>query len=559
MDNKKRVLLVNEASFLNTGFSTIGKEIMSRLWETGKYELAELGSYAKSSDPRAYELPWKFYGGIPEDHDEFGQSRYRSSIHAQFGEWCFEDVCLDFNCDICLDIRDNWMSAEWLLKSPFRPYIHYVIMPTVDGEPQRYPWLDDYANSDTVLTYTDYGKRTLEKEAPGRVNVHGVVRPGVNHEQYRPLGQKEEIRKTFGINPEWKIFLTVMRNQPRKLFPNLFDAFKLFLDKCEKEGNHELANKSFLYLHTSYPDVGFDIGKLLLERGLGNKVIMTYVCQSCGHFYPSFFSTEISNCPKCNKISAQMPNTHAGLSRDQLVYIYNIADIYVQYSTCEGLSLPSVESRACGLPTMAVDYSATSDQGHEPGSVPINVEKFFYEAVSATEQMRALPDNNDTVEKMYKLITMPEKDRIDMGMKGREYVSKNYSFDRAAKIFEEAIDQAPVVDAKKTWLNPTPNLPPMNFNVPQFSTNAELVDWCFDNILGEPRFKKTHWRTDLIKGLNVGYIPVSNSQASQRKEMNRDILIDQMRHQAEKKYYYEKLRVNSLDPDKPQGIFWEKV
>ena len=62
---KKKILWVSEASFMNTGFSVQAMECLQRLHATGKYELAELGSYVNDNDPRGLDLPWQFYGAIP--------------------------------------------------------------------------------------------------------------------------------------------------------------------------------------------------------------------------------------------------------------------------------------------------------------------------------------------------------------------------------------------------------------------------------------------------------------------------------------------------------------
>src|SRR6185312_13049526 len=96
--NKKRILLVNEASFLNTGFSVFGMEVMKRLYETGKYELAELGSYGSDNDPRVSMLPWKFYGVLPKNEEE--NKVYNSDIQNQFGKHKFEQACLNFKPDV---------------------------------------------------------------------------------------------------------------------------------------------------------------------------------------------------------------------------------------------------------------------------------------------------------------------------------------------------------------------------------------------------------------------------------------------------------------------------
>ena len=43
--NKKKVLFVSEASYLNTGYATYSREVLKRLHATGKYELAEFSTY----------------------------------------------------------------------------------------------------------------------------------------------------------------------------------------------------------------------------------------------------------------------------------------------------------------------------------------------------------------------------------------------------------------------------------------------------------------------------------------------------------------------------------
>ena len=49
---KKRVLFCSEATYLNTGYATYAREVLSRLHASGKYEIAEFASYGKDGDPR---------------------------------------------------------------------------------------------------------------------------------------------------------------------------------------------------------------------------------------------------------------------------------------------------------------------------------------------------------------------------------------------------------------------------------------------------------------------------------------------------------------------------
>ncbi len=83
---KKRILFCSESTFLLTGYATYTREILNYLHSTGKYEIAELGVYGSRDDPRAKNLPWKYYGVVPSDSDSPDvHKRYQSNPSFQFG------------------------------------------------------------------------------------------------------------------------------------------------------------------------------------------------------------------------------------------------------------------------------------------------------------------------------------------------------------------------------------------------------------------------------------------------------------------------------------------
>jgi glycosyltransferase involved in cell wall biosynthesis len=548
---KKRILWVSEASFMATGFSTLTMEILQRLHATGKYELAELGCYAKSSDPRTGYLPWTFYGGIPEANDALGIERYNNSIYGQFGESVFEQVCLDFKPDIVIDVRDWWM-CEYQLRSPYRRLFKLMWMPTVDGEPQRLEWLDSYSRADMILTYSKYGKEVLEREAPGKIKVFDIVGPGVDHELFKPM-DKKLLRSRLSIPADANIIMTVMRNQRRKLYPDLIETFKEYLKYCAKRGDDKLASNTYLYLHTSYPDVGFDIARHIMQNGVGHRVLTTYVCQNCKTYYVDFFQTELTTCAKCGALAAHMPNTQNGVSRQQLAALINLADLYVQYSICEGFGMPLAEGKACGVPAMGIDYSATSEQVNAPGCTPIKVAKFFYEPVIETEQKRALPDVEDAVKKFYEFFKKSPEDRQKLGVLARKDAVENHSFNRAANVFERAIDSMEIHDPETTWDNPSQVNAPMNTDIPKVSNNSAFIDWCLDNILGRPDLKNTYWRNELVKGLNVGF----NIQRGGREQFNHETAVNLFIQLAKNNNFWEYIRTKPFATK--QELKWETV
>ncbi|KKN58716.1 hypothetical protein LCGC14_0549520, partial [marine sediment metagenome] len=137
---------------------------------------------------------------------------------------------------------------------------------------------------------------------------------------------------------------TVMRNQKRKLYYDLIEAFSQWLNHSKNKGHTELAKRTFLYLHTSYPDVGYDIGKAIRDFKIGNKVIMTYLCGNCQTAYPSFFAGELMICRKCGKLAAHPPNAGHSCPRNVLADIMKTFDLYVQYSICLHPNTPVMAS-----------------------------------------------------------------------------------------------------------------------------------------------------------------------------------------------------------------------
>ena len=68
-----------------------------------------------------------------------------------------------------------------------------------------------------------------------------------------------------------------------------------------------------------------------------------------------------------------MPNVGQGLSIPDLIKVYNLFDLYVQYAICEGFGMPQVEAAGCGVPIAAVNYSAMADVLKFTKGYPIDV------------------------------------------------------------------------------------------------------------------------------------------------------------------------------------------
>jgi len=528
---KKRVLVVSEAHYLHSGFGTYGNELLKRLAKTDKYELAEFASYGKYSSVN--NLDWLFYANMPED-DEKAEG-YDPNGAAQFGAWRFDRVCLDFKPDIVLSYRDPWMDT-FIKSAPVRPYFHWVWMPTVDSEPQKQEWVHTFAETDALFVYSEFGQRVLEKQATKNINIIGCASPGIDPNIYKPILNKKTHKESFGLDPDCFIVGTVMRNQKRKLFIELMKAFRIFLDNAPTE----LANKTYLYLHTSYPEKnGWDIADGIISTNLSGKVLMTYRCRQCGSFDLGFFEGPITKCTKCGVFASQCPNVTFGLEIPDLVKIYNLFDLYVQYAICEGFGMPQVEAGACGVPVAATNYSAMEDTLHWLKGYKINVGTMARELETNAE--RAYPDNNHLAKIIEKHLSLPEEKRIKKCVQTRQATKKRYTWDKTAQAWMDYIDTYNPVDQQGQWDAP-PNIYNIPESIPENLDNQQFIIWLYSEFLKETHkafgYEGNKLLCDLACGATIEY--------GNMDVLDRDKLFERYKLIANNKIVCEKARVGML-------------
>jgi glycosyltransferase involved in cell wall biosynthesis len=418
--SKLKILMVSEASFLSSGFAIYTREILSRLYKTNKYEIAEFASYGLVNDPRDKSIPWKYYANAVKDDDPRHKD-YSSRGDNQFGRWRFEKVLLDFRPDVVIDIRDYWMSSYQAI-SPLRKFFHWILMPTVDSAPQQEEWIDTFLSADSIFTYSDWGAEVLKNQSSGKINYIDTVSPGVDLSTFTPIKDNKVLREQHGVPSDSFVVGSVMRNQKRKLIPELMVSFRKTIDTLKQEGN-EIGEKIYLYLHTSYPDAGWDLPELLKEHRLANRVFFTYLCRRCGHIESSVFVGPQKVCSRCLEKSMTFSSVTNGVSTEQLAKIYNLFDIYVQYSICEGFGCPQTEAGACGLPVFTVNYSAMCDIVRKLEAVSIQPKSYFKEL--ETKAIRVYPDNDQLADEIVKMCHMPISERLTKGQKTRELTEKD--------------------------------------------------------------------------------------------------------------------------------------
>lgn len=505
--SKLKILMCSEASFLSSGFGTYTKELLSRLHKTNKYIIAEFASYGFVNDPRDKDINWIYYANAVKDTDP-RHAEYTSRGDNQFGRWRFDKVLLDFQPDIVIDIRDYWMSSYQAM-SPLRSRFHWILMPTVDSEPQQEEWMDTFLSADAIFTYSDWGAEVLQKQSSNQVNYIDTASPGVDLDIFR-IKDKNIIRPTFGIDKDAIVIGSVMRNQKRKLIPELLISFRKLIDTLSATQPH-IASKLFLYLHTSYPDMGWDIPELLKDCRVANRVLFSYICKNCKHISCSTYSGPQKMCEKCLHKACSMPSVTEGFDTESLCDIYNMFDLYVQYSICEGFGMPQVEAAACGVPVITVNYSAMCDVIKKLNAYPVNIKTKFKEM--ETKAFRVYPDNDHLVDTIINFIQLPEPIKNKKRIEIRHLTEKYYNWDNICKKWEHYFDTLDANGFRGDW-GAKPNML-TSFNIPTTMDKSKyfmtLVDECKQSLKDVSKIG-SYQMLNLLKNADYGFTQLSPTQ-----------------------------------------------
>ena len=492
---KKKILFVSEASWLSTGYSVYTKEVLSRLNQIDEFEVAELSCYADRSDQRAKNVPWKCYPNKPLQDDPSYQL-YKGNPVAQFGDLSFNHVALDFQPDIVMDIRDWWM-IEFEQRSPYRDFFHWAIMPTVDAEPQNPQWINTYNSAESVFAYSEFGRDTMMRQCDN-IEFVDVASPAASA-NFAPVADKRKHKEEMGLSADSVIFGTVMRNQKRKLYPDLLASFKKILDRSEQ-------NNVYLYCHTYYPDVGWELPQLIQENGLASRVLMTYKCKNCNNISVDFFQNSVQVCNKCKSFTNQVVGINNPIDEVSLSKIYNLFDVYVQYANSEGFGMPQLEAAHCGLPVISTYYSAMQsviDNIDGYGITPLS-----YYSECETGCNRAVPDNEAFVSLALDMLRSHKENPnffIEQGERIRQNAVSHYTWDKAADAWAKRFHQVELRDTAETWLSP-PDIKQPKQGFPKGLNNPiDITNYIFHHVLCKPQWVGNHIWKRMLKDLTFGF------------------------------------------------------
>lgn len=481
-----KVLLVSEFTGLgSTGYSNYYKEIANALTDSG-LNVVELASYGDNNDPDhiGYKrnCKWKVILNQPHKRHQQDVARYEhreeATGDAKFGSWAFDVICAQEHPDIVVAVRDHWYD-KFIIDSPASKYYVSVLSPTVDSRPQKADWLDTFSRTDIITTYNQWSEDWLRQQYHCR-NMVPHISPCAADE-YKIL-DKSLCRKQLGIPSNIRLVGTVMRNQKRKKFSELFKAVSKVKDL-------------YLYCHTAYPDKGWDIPDLILKNNIQDRVYITYMCESCDYFTASLFSTRAPRCIHC-KSMMETPNSRKGLDNKSLCQIYNTFDLYIQPHIAEGFGIPVIEAAKCGVRCVSTDYSAQEDIIRKVGGIPLKPLSLETEietgceraTIDVDELIRLLSDDNNYMYNKKDIAALYEK---------------NYNWSVTSKKWVDLISG---IKPKNIWNTKPEIIKPLEFNELKKLNlpNSEYVLACILYVAYREDLLGSYLHVDALDCLNAG-------------------------------------------------------
>lgn len=497
-----RILVVSEAHWLLTGYAIYYKNICEALHNAG-HHVTELASYGNENDPEHVEAakncPWNVFLNIPSIKDTNAWTAYneikKQRMDADFCSWNFENIVLECWPDVVIAIRDHWYD-KFILDSPLVNYYKVILSPTCDSQPQRWDWLHTFSKVDALTFYTKWSEDWMREQYNGK-NIVKCIDPA-SHPLFKPMS-KTISRRKLGL-PDNKLLLTVMRNQNRKQFPALLEAFSKLKDES-----------TLLYCHTHFEDRGWDIPKLLLQNGIAGRVYFSYKCKNCSDISSDIFKFD-NVCKKCGA-KREICSVQDGATTEDLNFVYNSADLYVQWANSEGLGYSQLEAAACGIKVITVNYSAMEDVATK--TVSHSIEPIALQREMGTLCNRAVPDNN-------KLVELLDKDETWVYDKNEiiEKFKSNYDWKETGKKWVSLVES---LSPKDNWGDSPLLVSPPSFEKIKDLSNLDFVKSCILDVAQDESILGSYVHCETIEHLERGNYIIEDKKTGLKDNVQKPV------------------------------------
>lgn len=373
-----RILVYGEYFQHTTAYSRNFKDILPYLKKGNKVAHVALG-----------------WNGYPLDHSMKIYHTKGKDVKDYYAAEVLQYAIDDFKPDIVLTIQDYWMLHKIAFEMAHPHKLKWFHYGTLDSDPIPHKAREAARWVHFHLYYSNFGRVEMLSVHP---QIYGdVLYPPVNPKTFHEL-DKEKLRKQFRLDNH-KVIVCCARNQMRKNLPVLFDAMQFVVKEVP---NAALILASSIYAKTDTGgSAGYDLDRYIPERGLEDHVIIPQTVE------------------------------REPIDDKTLNIQYNLADINVLPSVGEGFGLPYIEAGISGVPSVAVDCTASTEVVRDRG-ILVKPAAYTYNQEGSRYYM-VKPE--DLAKGIIKLLT-DDKLREKMGKNAKKFAKTLTPKSRAEKMLE---------------------------------------------------------------------------------------------------------------------------
>lgn len=491
---KKKVLYQSDFALAKTGFAKIAKNVLTYLYNTGKYDIVAYCCGVQYSNPELKKTPWKSIGTLPDSGKEIEELNKdpNNARAASYGSYLLDKVILEEKPDVYIAVQDIWgidfaIDKKWFNKIKSALWTTLDSLPILPTAVQKAPKIKNY------WIWSDFATKELHNLGHKHVQtIHGPIQT----ENFFKLKEEQRIglRKRFNIEKDAYVIGFVFRNQLRKSVPNLLEGYSIW-----KKNHPDI--KSYLLLHTYWQE-GWNIHKLADEYGIDKREILTtYICKNCSQYEVKPFFGHDLKCKYCGSDKSQVTTSVGlGISESQLNEIYNIMDVYCHPFTSGGQEIPIQEAKLTELITLVTNYSCGEEMCiKEAGSLALDWHEY---REHGTEFKKASTSPNSIAKNLEIVFNMSKSQKDALGKKARKWIIDNYSIEKIGKFLENFIDSSEPVDY--SLIEHEEFREPL-IQIPNIENDTEWLIYMYHNILKMKNVDQNddglkYWMSELAKG-----------------------------------------------------------